>query len=79
MVDLYATNVRSVGVDSSFLVSGVLFDLLQSYLLLLEGVMDISEPSCSYEGDLPEGLGRVPELSFHLGDASVGAPTGRLG
>ena len=45
----------------------------------MEGVMNISEPSRSYEGDLPEGLGQAPELSFHLGDASVGAPTGRLG
>ena len=79
MVNLHATNVRSVGVGSPFLVSGVLLNLLQSYLLLLDGVMDISEPSRGYEGDLPEGLGLAPELSFHLGDASVGAPTGRLG
>ena len=41
--------------------------------------MDISEPSRGYEGDLPEGLGRVPEFSFHLGDVSVGAPTDGLG
>ena len=62
-----------------FLSFGVLLDLLQPYHLLLDGSMNISEPSCGYERDFLEGLGRVPELSFHLGDVSVGAPMDRLG
>ena len=41
--------------------------------------MNISEPGRGYERDLPEGLGRVPELSFHLGDVSVGTRMDRLG
>ena len=75
---MHATNVRSVGVGFLFLSLGVLLDLFQPYLLLLDGVLNISEPGCGYERDFPESLGQVPELSFHLGDVSVGAPTDRL-
>ena len=79
VVDLHTTDVRSIGMDFPPLVSSVLLDLLQPYLLLLEQVVGIFKPGCCYEGDLPESLGSVPERSFHLGDVSVGALTGRLG
>ena len=75
---MQATNVRRVGVGSLFLSSGILLDLFQPYLLLLGGVLNISEPGRGYDREFPERLGRVSELSFHLEDVSLGAPMYRL-
>ena len=56
VVDLDTVEVCDVGLDLPSLVLGVLLDLLQPGLLLLNGVVSVLKPRYSYEGYLPKGL-----------------------
>ena len=57
VVGLDTVDVCDIGLDLPSLVLGVLLDLLQPGLLLLNGVVSILEPRDGDEGYLLKGLG----------------------
>ena len=78
IVSLDAVDICDGGLDLLPVVLGILLDLLELGLLLLDGAVSILEPRKGYDGYLLKGLGRVLEHGLHPWDVLVGAPTYRL-
>ena len=65
IVSLDAVDLHNGGLDLLPVVLGVLPDLLDLDLLLLDQAVCILEPREGYDGDLLKGLGRVLEHCLH--------------
>ena len=65
VVSLDAEDFRYGGLDLLPVVLGVLPDLLDLDLLLLDRAVSILEPCEGYDGDLLKSLGRVLERCLH--------------